>query len=218
MRDLDHAESLIKAVLEGAGNTPVTLKMRLGWDRESMNAAELAMRAETLGVQLITVHGRTRQDFYEGIADWIAIRHVVEAVNVPVIANGDILDVETAKTAISQSGAAGVMVGRAATGRAHLVTEISCGLNNRDYQSPRLAEQMESLSEQAEDSIELYGSRVGMRMIRKHLAAAFDDWRDRNMIPVDSVHLKKPLCSVTSKVELSEIFQRLLSEEMEIAA
>ena len=218
MRDLDHAEGLIEAVLEGAGDVPVTLKMRLGWDRDSMNAPDLAKRAETLGVQLITVHGRTRQDFYEGVADWKSIRHVVEAVDVPVIANGDIVDLTTAQSALSQSGAAGVMIGRAATGRAHLVTQISCGLNNRDYKVPGLSEQMESLSEQAEDSIGLYGARVGMRMIRKHLAAAFDHWLTQNMISADCVRLKKSLCSVTTMVELTENFQQLRSEELEIAA
>ncbi|MEM6489791.1 MAG: tRNA-dihydrouridine synthase family protein, partial [Pseudomonadota bacterium] len=115
MRDPDHALRLVEAVAEAVA-VPVTLKMRLGWDRAAMTAAEIARGAEAAGVRAITVHGRTRCDFYRGAADWAAIRAVVEAVQVPVIANGDIVDAASARAALAASGAAAVMVGRGARG------------------------------------------------------------------------------------------------------
>ncbi len=116
MRDLDHALTLIEATV-GAVDVPVTLKMRLGWDHDSMNAPQLAQRAEAAGVQLITVHGRTRCQFYKGMADWAAIRAVREAISVPMIANGDVISPEDVATCLHQSGGDAVMVGRGAYGR-----------------------------------------------------------------------------------------------------
>ena len=126
MRDLDHATRLLAAVRE-AVTIPVTVKMRLGWDRDHLNAADLAGRAERLGLNAVTVHGRTRQEFYKGTADWEAIRAVVAAVSIPVIANGDVTDLAAAKACLAASGAAGVMVGRAAVGRPWLVGGIAAG-------------------------------------------------------------------------------------------
>ncbi len=124
MRDLDHAVSLVDAVV-AAVDIPVTLKMRLGWDDDTQNAPELARRAEQAGVRMVTVHGRTRCQFYKGSANWSAISRVKQAVTIPVIANGDITDSQTARLAMQASGADGVMVGRGAQGRPWVLAQIA---------------------------------------------------------------------------------------------
>lgn len=174
MRTPDLAEAIMEAALDGAGGVPVTLKMRLGWDHDMLNAPELARVAEGLGLKWLTVHGRTRCMFYKGEADWAAIAGTVDAVGLPVIANGDIDGLAAARTCLAQSGADAVMIGRAAMGRPWLVAEIEAGLAGVPFRAPALDEQLDSLCEQVADSVSLYGARLGVRIVRKHVAAAVD--------------------------------------------
>nr|WP_245758711.1 tRNA dihydrouridine synthase DusB [Tropicimonas isoalkanivorans] len=174
LRDLDHALSLIEAVV-GAVSVPVTLKTRLGWDDSTRNAADLARRAESAGVQMVTIHGRTRQQFYKGQADWAAIAEIKRAVSIPVIANGDIVDSATARRALAQSGADGVMVGRAAQGRPWRLAEIAADLFGAPAPAvPRGAALAETVAGHVEAMLSFYGPTLGNRMARKHLGWYLD--------------------------------------------
>ena len=176
MRNEDHAAALIAATV-AATPRPVTLKLRLGWDRNSLNAPRLARIAEDLGVAMITVHGRTRCQFYKGSADWRAIRAVVEAVRVPVIANGDISDGSSARTALKHSSAAGIMVGRAAVGRPWLLAQIQSYLESKIWPaSPSAAARFDIFRAWYEDTLALYDAGYGVRVARKHLAGFIDDY------------------------------------------
>ena len=202
MRDLDHAERLIEATIS-AVKVPVTLKMRLGWDDRSLNAPELARRAEAAGVQLISVHGRTRCQFYNGNADWAAVRAVRDAIGIPLVVNGDITSFEKAVAALETSGADAVMVGRGAQGQPWLPGQIGRRIETGVVESaPSLTEQLKYIRALYDEVCRHYGLRIGLRHARKHLgwalqiaaqygqtpAATLKSWRER-ILTSDNPHL-----------------------------
>lgn len=175
MRDLDHAVTLINAVV-AAVDVPVTLKTRLGWDDGLLNAPELAVRAENAGIKMITIHGRTRCQFYKGQADWNAIANVKRAVRIPVVANGDIVDANTARTALGQSNADGVMIGRGAQGRPWILAQIAHEIYGTQAPTiPSGTELGDLVSGHYEAMLDFYGQKMGLRVARKHLAWYLDD-------------------------------------------
>jgi tRNA-dihydrouridine synthase B len=169
MREPDLALRLIESVT-GAVSVPVTVKMRLGWDHDALNAPDIAARAESAGVAMVVVHGRTRCQFYTGRADWAAIRPVVDAVRIPVIANGDIVDAATARAALEASGAAGVMVGRGAQGRPWALAQIAADLWGAQAPAiPQGAALADLVQAHHDAMLGFYGADLGLRVARKHL-------------------------------------------------
>lgn len=211
MRDPDHALRLIEAVV-GAVRVPVTLKTRLGWDAALLNAPGIAARAEAAGVQMITIHGRTRCQFYSGSADWAAIRAVVDAVFIPVIANGDITDADSASRALAQSGAAGVMVGRGAQGRPWVLAEIAATLHGAP--APRIP-QGRALSDMVgahyEAILGFYGRDLGLRVARKHLGWYLDTARC-------PAHLRRPILTAQGPDAVLALLPEALAHRDERAA
>lgn len=211
MRDPDHALTLIEAVVS-AVKVPVTLKTRLGWDDAARNAPELARRAEAAGIRMITIHGRTRCQFYKGRADWAAIRAVKDAVRIPVIANGDICGSTDAKTALRLSGANGVMIGRGVQGRPWLLAQIAADLFSLPQpRVPAGAGFADMVAAHYEESLKFYGVTLGAKVIRKHLGWYMD-------ICQTPGHLRRSVLTAQSPAEVLRLLPSALQQPEKAAA
>lgn len=207
----DHALRLIEAVVS-AVDVPVTLKTRLGWDDTLLNAPEVARRAQEAGVQMVTIHGRTRCQFYKGRADWSAIRAVKQAVSIPVIANGDIVDTAAARTALEQSGADGVMVGRGAQGKPWLLAQISHDLYGADAPDiPVGNDLIDMVRTHYQAMLGFYGADLGLRVARKHLGW----YMDQAATPAP---LRRAVLTSRSTDEVLRLLGDALAETGEVAA
>ena len=217
MRDVPLAEKLIAATVE-ATTRPVTLKMRLGWDDASKNAPELAARAQALGVKAITVHGRTRQQFYNGTADWRAVAAVKATVSIPVIVNGDIVDAASARAALEHSGADAVMIGRGAYGKPWIARAIEDALAyGGDAHEPALETRLAIVLEHFRDSLRFYGDRLGLKIFRKHLAW-YIDTAGVPASPDVRREAKSRLCRLTDPREVEAALTALWRDDLALAA
>ncbi len=214
MRNLDHAVSLVEATVAAAA-IPVTLKMRLGWDDKTRNAPELARRAEAAGVAMVTVHGRTRCQFYTGRADWQAIASVRDAIKIPLVANGDCQNAEDAKAMMEASGADAVMIGRGAYGRPWWPSVIANGLEQGSgCNPPSLADELRILLRQQDDSTALYGEALANKTFRKHLGWTMQRLHERGLVDAAKLgELRATLltCKDNTQVarQLHEVFNTL---------
>jgi nifR3 family TIM-barrel protein len=212
MRDPDHALRLIEATV-AATRAPVTLKLRLGWDDAHLNAAEIAQRAEGAGVRMLIVHGRTRSQFFRGAADWAAIGAVVRAVTIPVIANGDIASADDARRALAASGAAGVMIGRAAQGRPWLPGAMDRALRDGgEVSAPAPAQLLQSLLALYDDSLAFYDPAHGARVARKHIA-----WTIDAAFGAEAREARKAICTLEDTRRVREALMALFDHAEPIA-
>lgn len=214
MREPALAEAIVAAMVR-AVSVPVTAKMRLGWDDAARSAPELALRLEGVGAAAIAVHGRTRAQFYSGSADWTAVGDVVRAVSVPVIVNGDVVSTATARAALEASGAAGVMVGRAARGAPWRLAEIAAGLDGRAFAAPSPAERVRLAAAYYRAALEVYGPETGARAARKHLAWRLAEVSGAEQLAKEIVRVAEP---VEVAARLDALADRLGSELYEAAA
>ena len=210
MRDLDHACTLIDATVR-ASTVPVSLKMRLGWDFDCLNAPELAARAEQLGVCMVTVHGRTRNQFYKGRADWAAIRAVRQAISIPLIANGDGASIDDVRAMLNASGADGVMIGRGAYGRPWWPGVLADLLDpGTGIQEPSIEQQTSIVFEHYERIIAHYGESHGVRVARKHIGWALERWRDKGLCDdIETASWRARLLKLDNADEVKSGFNQL---------
>jgi tRNA-dihydrouridine synthase B len=213
MREPDHAMRLVEATVN-ATKLPVTLKMRLGWDEKSLNAPEMARRAEDAGVRMLTIHGRTRSQFFRGVADWSAIAPVVQAVRIPVIANGDIATAADARRALELTGAAGVMVGRGAQGKPWLPAAVERALKHGgEVSAPPRARLLQSLLALYDDTLEFYDGALGVRVARKHIS-----WMIDAEFGAEAREVRKEICVLEDPRRVREALIRLFDDGLERAA
>ncbi len=213
MRTPDLACRLMEATVK-AVSRPVTVKMRLGWDENSLNAADLARQAEEIGVKAVTVHGRTRKQFYTGVADWSAVAEVKQAVSIPVVVNGDIISAEQARDALTQSGADALMLGRGVYGRPWLAAHLERALlDGTRLAEPEREERLSIVIEHLRASVDFYGLPLGLKMFRKHLGWYIEQapWPED---PLQRRAAKARLCRLDSPQEVEAALSELWRPDM----